>query len=100
MWNVSAETHLRLCERKIWFANAQESKHDLKCESSLRGLFPFLPIPYPLPLSTPATQANVKVIHYPCNYEPSNKIGRLSPNINIELNLFQELESAVLWSDG
>ena len=34
MWNVSAETHLRLCERKIWFAHAQESKHDLKCESN------------------------------------------------------------------
>ena len=32
MRNVSAETHMSLCERKIWFAHAQESKHDLKCE--------------------------------------------------------------------
>ena len=23
-----------LCERKIWFAPTQESKHDLKCESN------------------------------------------------------------------
>ena len=35
MRNVSAETHMDpygLCERKMWFAHAQESKHDLKCE--------------------------------------------------------------------
>ena len=32
MRNVSAETHMSLCERKIWFGHAQESKHDLKCE--------------------------------------------------------------------
>ena len=34
MRNVSAETHMNLCERKICFAHAQESKHDLKCESN------------------------------------------------------------------
>ena len=34
MRNVSAETHMSLCERKIWFASAQESKHDLQCESN------------------------------------------------------------------
>ena len=38
-----------LCERKIWFAHAQESKHDLKCESD--------PLPF--------------------NCEPLSKIGRL-----------------------
>ena len=38
-----------LCERKIWFAHAQESKHDLKCESN--------PLPF--------------------NCEPLSKIGRL-----------------------
>ena len=27
MKNVSAETHMSLCERKIWFGHAQESKH-------------------------------------------------------------------------
>ena len=32
MRNVSAETHMSLCGRKIWFGHAQESKHDLKCE--------------------------------------------------------------------
>jgi len=32
MRNVSAETHMSLCERKMWFAHAQDSKHDLKCE--------------------------------------------------------------------
>ena len=41
-----------------------------------------------------STIFNVKVIHYPCNCEPSSKIGRLSL-ISIELNLFQELESVV-----
>ena len=34
MWNVSAETHFSLCECKIWFAHAQESKDDLKCETN------------------------------------------------------------------
>ena len=46
-----------------------------------------------------STISNVKVIHHPCNCKPFNKIGRLSL-INIELNLFQGLESAVHWSDG
>ena len=33
MRNVSAETHIYgLCVRKMWFAHAQKSKHDLKCE--------------------------------------------------------------------
>ena len=32
MRNVSAKTHMSLCERKIWFGHAQESKHDVKCE--------------------------------------------------------------------
>ena len=50
MRNVSAETHTSLYERKIWFAHAQESKHDL----------------------------NVKVIQYPCNCEPLSQIGGLS----------------------
>ena len=27
--NVRAETHMSLCEYKIWFARSQESKHDL-----------------------------------------------------------------------
>ena len=45
-----------------------------------------------------STILNVKVIHQPCNSKPFSKIGRLSL-INIELNLFQELESAVHWSD-
>ena len=58
MRNVSAETHMSLCERKIWFAHAPESKYDLKCESN----------------------------HYPCNCEPLSKIGKLSL-INIELKL-------------
>ena len=40
----------------------------------------------------------MKVIHQPCNSKPFSKIGRLSL-INIELNLFQELDSAVHWSD-
>ena len=40
---------------------------------------------------------NVKVIHHPCNCKPFSKIGRLFL-FNIELNLFQELESAVHWS--
>jgi len=70
MRNVSAETLIN-CERKICFAHAQESKHDLKCESNL------------LPLQ---------------NFELLSKIGRLSL-INSELNLFQKLESAVRWSD-
>ena len=56
--NVSAETYMSLCGRKIWFAHAQESKDDLKCESN----------------------------HYPCNCEPLSKIGRLSL-INFELTL-------------
>ena len=68
MRNVSAETHMSFCERKIWFAPAQESNHDIKCESN--------PLPFQLPLIS--------------------KIGRLSP-INVELNLFQGLESAVHW---
>ena len=34
MRNVSSETHLRFCERKIWFSHAQESNHDLKRESN------------------------------------------------------------------
>ena len=38
---------------------------------------------------------NVKVIHNPCNCEPLSKIGRL-----LTWKLFQELESAVHWSDG
>ena len=59
---------MSFCERKIWFAHAPESNHDLKCESN--------PLPFQLPLIS--------------------KIGRLSL-INIELNLFQELESAVHW---
>ena len=45
-----------------------------------------------------STISNVKVIHHACNCKPFNKIGRLSL-INIELNLFQGLESAVHWSD-
>ena len=49
------------------FHNAQESKHDLQCESN------------PLP----------------CNCEPLSKIGWL-----LTWKLFQELESAVHWSDG
>ena len=32
MKNVSAETHMSLCECKIWFGHAQEYKHYLKCE--------------------------------------------------------------------
>ena len=38
---------------------------------------------------------NVKVIHNPCNCEPLSKLGRL-----LTWTLFQELESAVHWSDG
>ena len=38
---------------------------------------------------------NVKVIHNRCNCEPLSKIGRL-----LTWKLFQELESAVHWSDG
>ena len=68
---MSAETHISLCGRKVWFAQAQESKHALKWKSK----------------------------HQPCNRKPLGEIGRLSL-INIELNLFQELESAVHWSDG
>ena len=71
MKNVSTETHMSLCERKISFTHAQESNHDLKCESN----------------------------HYPCNCEPLSKIGRLSL-IKIELKLFQEQESSVHKSDG
>ena len=71
MGNVRGETHMSLCGRKVWFAQAQESKHDLKWESK----------------------------HRPCDCEPLSKIGRLSL-IDIELNLFQELECAVHWSDG
>ena len=66
MWNVSAETHLRL-----WNA-----KYGSRMPGNRRAIF------------------NVKVIHYPCNCEPLSKIGRLSL-ISIELNLFQELESSV-----
>ena len=67
MRNVSAEI-LMNCERKICFAHAQESKHDLKC------------------------------VHQPWNSKPFSKIGRLSL-VNNELNLFQEPESVVHWSD-
>ena len=66
MRNMSAETHISLCGRKVWFAQAQESKHALKWKSK----------------------------HQPCNRKPLGEIGRLSL-INIELNLFQELESVV-----
>ena len=45
-----------------------------------------------------STISNVKVIHHPCNCKPLIKIGRLSL-INIELNLFQGIESAVHWLD-
>ena len=62
---------MRLCERKIWFSHAQESNHDLKCESN--------PLPLQLPLIS--------------------EIDRLSLII-IELNLVQVLESAIHWSDG
>ena len=55
MRNVSGET-LMNCERKICFAHAQESKHDLKC------------------------------VHQPCNCKPFSKIGRLSLfNIELNL---------------
>ena len=47
MWVLKPTVSLR--ERKIWFAHAQESKHDLKCESN--------PLPF--------------------NCEPLSKIGRL-----------------------
>ena len=67
MRNVSAETHMGLCERKIWFVHALEWKQDFQCESN----------------------------HNPCNCEPLSKIGRL-----LTWKLFQELESAVHWSDG
>ena len=63
---MSAETHISLCGRKVWFAHVQKSKHALKWESK----------------------------HQPCNRKPLGEIGRLSL-INIELNLFQELESVV-----
>ena len=46
-----------------------------------------------------STILTVKVIHHSCNCKPFIKIGRLSL-INIELNLFQGIESAVHWSDG
>ena len=46
MRNVTAVTHMSLCERKISFAHAQELNHDPKCESS----------------------------QYPCNCEPLSKI--------------------------
>ena len=42
MRNVSAETHMNLCERKICFARAQESKQDLKWESNPPTLQAFL----------------------------------------------------------
>ena len=58
MRNVSAETHMSLCERKISFAHAQESNHDPKCESN----------------------------QYPSNCEFLSKIGKLSLN-NSELKL-------------
>ena len=45
-----------------------------------------------------STILNVKAIHYPCNCKPLSKIAGLSL-INNELNLFQELETAVHWSD-
>ena len=65
---MSAETHMSICGRKVWFAReqAQESRHDLKRQRK----------------------------HQPCNCERLSEIGRLSL-INIELNLFQELEYAV-----
>ena len=66
VWNVSAETHLRL-----WNA-----KYGSRMPRNRSTIF------------------NVKVIHYPYNCEPLSKIGRLSL-ISIELNLFQELESVV-----
>ena len=66
MWNVSAETHLRL-----WNA-----KYGSRMPRNRSTIF------------------NVKVIHYPYNCEPLSKIGRLSL-ISIELNLFQEIESVV-----
>ena len=66
MRNMSAETHISLCGRKVWFVQAQKSKHALKWESK----------------------------HQPCNRKPLGEIGRLSL-ISIELNLFQELESVV-----
>ena len=66
MWNVSAETHLRL-----WNA-----KYGSRMPRNRSTIF------------------NVKVIHYPYNCEPLSKIGRLSL-ISIELNLFQGLESVV-----
>ena len=63
MWNVSAETHLRL-----WNA-----KYDSRMPRNRSTIF------------------NVKVIHYPCKCEPLSKIGRLSL-INIELKLFQDCQ--------
>ena len=55
MRNVSADT-LMNCERKICFAHARESNHDLKC------------------------------VHQPCNCKPFSKIGRLSLfNIELNL---------------
>ena len=66
MWNVSAETHLRL-----WNA-----KYGSRMPRNRNTIF------------------NVKVIHYPYHCEPLSKIARLSL-ISIELNLFQEIESVV-----
>ena len=52
MRNVSAETHTSLYERKIWFAHAQESKHDLKCEGN------------PVPLQLRAFKSNRQAISH------------------------------------
>ena len=38
MRNVSAETHMSLCERKVWFLHAWESKQDFQCESNPQPL--------------------------------------------------------------
>ena len=44
-------------------------------------LFPFLPIPYPLPLSTPATEANFWVVIFFCGVNGVEKGGEWAINL-------------------
>ena len=65
--------------------------------NSLRGtppLFPFLPIPYPLPRSTPATQATSELrLHFVFTHKGLS----VKRGIGVGVEVFFLLKNAVLW---
>ena len=55
-------------------------------------LFPFLPIPYPLPISTPATQATSAPKFGP----PQSKIPESAPDMTLPYRLFSSFDASTL----